>query len=289
MKIGDLLKDKRKSLSFEFFPPKTKRGKVVFFETVRRLCIFRPDYVSVTCGAGGSTKDKTMSTIEQIILDNPLTILPHLTGIGSSKEEIADIVEYYKKKGIENILALYGDPPEKADKLPKIKNGFDYAKDLIRFLKTFNIFSIGAGAYPEGHRNSPSLDMDMVYTKEKVEAGVDFLITQMFFDNRFFYNFLERANNIGINVPIIPGIMPVNNFEKIRQLTSMCGATVPWHLRKLMAKYEDLPDSAEEAGIDYTTKQCRELLEKGVRHFHFYTLNRWEVVSKIITNLSLRT
>ncbi len=288
MKIGDLLKDKKESLSFEFFPPKTEQGETILFETIKKLSVFKPDYVSVTCGAGGTTKDKTVSMVERINRDNLFTVLPHLTGIGSSKEEITDIVEYYKKIGIENILAIHGDPPREAIKLPRIEGDFSYAKELVKFLKTFSIFSIGAVAYPEGHRDSPSLDMDMIYTNEKAEAGIDFLITQMFFDNRFFYDFLERADKTGINVPIIPGIMPVNNFEKVKQFVTMCGATIPSRLNKLMVRYENLPESAEKAGIDYTIEQCRDLLEKGIRFLHFYTLNQWEAVSEIITNLSFK-
>jgi methylenetetrahydrofolate reductase (NADPH) len=288
MKIRDIIERRGKTLSFEFFPPKTQRGETILFETIKKLSVFNPDYVSVTYGAGGTTKDKTMSAVERINRDNPFTVVSHLTGIGCDKKEITEIVEYYKRIGIENILAIRGDPTDETSKLPEVKNGFNYAKDLIAFLNNFNSFCIGAGVYPEGHPDAPDLSIDMIYTKEKIAAGADFLVTQMFFDNRFFYDFLRRADKAGINVPIIPGIMLLNNFPRVKQLAGMCKATIPVELDKLMTKYEDSPESIQEVSIDYTTKQCEDLLSQGVKHFHFYTLNQWQIVSKVIENLSLK-
>ncbi len=288
MKIRDIIESKGRTVSFEFFPPKTQCGEDILFETIKKLSVFKPDYVSVTYGAGGTTKDKTMSVVERINRDNPFSVVPHLTGIGCNKKEITAIVKYYKRIGIKNILALRGDLTEETNKLPKIKDGFNYAKDLIEFLNDFNSFSIGAGVYPEGHPDSPDLNMDMIYTKEKVTAGADFFVTQMFFDNRFFYDFLRRADKAEINVPIIPGIMLLNNFPKVKQLAGMCKTTIPLELDKLMTKYVNSPESIQKAGIDYTTKQCEGLLSQGIKHFHFYTLNQWQSVSKVIENLSLK-
>ena len=287
MKVSDIIKSKEKTLSFEFFPPKTQQGESMFFETLKKLSVFKPDYVSITYGAGGTTKNKTISIVERINRDNTLVVVPHLTGIGCDKKEITDIVEYYKKIGIENILALRGDPCQETNKLPEVKNGFKYAKDLIGFLKDFNLFSIGAGVYPEGHPDAADLNMDMIHTRQKVAAGADFFITQMFFDNRVFYDFLQRADKAGINVPIIPGIMLLNNFPKVKQLAGMCKATIPVELDRLITKYADSPESIKKAGIDYTTNQCADLISQGIKHFHFYTLNQWEFASKIINNLSL--
>ncbi len=285
MKIIDIIKTTGKSLSFEFFPPKTEQGEHSLFETINRLSIYKPGYVSVTYGAGGSTRDKTIAVVERIKKETSLTVMPHLTCIGSTKQEISEIIGYYKDIGIENILALRGDPPMGTTEYPEIEDGFEYASDLIEFLKSMKAFSIGAAVYPEGHRESPSIEMDMVYTKKKVDAGADFFITQMFFENRFFYEFLQRAEKYDINVPIIPGIMIITDFKRIRQLSNMCGTSIPKKLGDLIDKYTESSNESRTAGIDYTTEQCRDLLENGIKYFHFYTLNHWEPASMIINNL----
>ena len=286
MKISDILTEKERTISLEFFPPKTEPGERLLFGTIDKLSVFEPAYVSVTYGAGGSTKDRSMSTVERIKRDTSHTVMPHLTCIGSDREEISEIVEGYKAIGIENILALRGDPPKGVTEIPHLEDGFDYASDLIRFLRAYGDFSIAAAVYPEGHSESPSLEMDMQYTKEKVEAGTDFLITQMFFDNSFFYGFMERCQKIGIDVPIVPGVMPITNFDRITQLSQMCGASIPPRLSRLVDRYADSSEDARKIGIDYTIEQCRDLIENGVQYFHFYTLNHWEAVSEIMANLS---
>ncbi|MGQ9609056.1 MAG: methylenetetrahydrofolate reductase [NAD(P)H] [bacterium] len=287
MKISDIIKNTGRSLSFEFFPPKTEQGEYTLFETIDKLSVFNPSYVSVTYGAGGSTRDKTIAIVERIKKETSLTVMPHLTCIGSTKQEISEIVNYYKNIGIENILALRGDPPMGVTEYPIVEDGFDYASDLIEFLKLLKTFSIGAAVYPEGHKESPNIEMDMIYTKKKVDVGADFLITQMFFENRFFYEFLQRAEKYNINVPIIPGIMIITDFKKIRQLSRMCGTSIPKHLGDLIDKYAGSNDESRSAGIEYTTEQCRDLVENGIKYFHFYTLNHWEAASEIINNLSL--
>jgi methylenetetrahydrofolate reductase (NADPH) len=172
--------------------------------------------------------------------------------------------------------------------IPQVEDGFDYARDLIAFLKNSYDFSIGAAVYPEGHRESPTLEEDMRHTKEKVDAGADFLITQMFFDNRFFYNFLERSEKLGVNVPIIPGIMPITNLKRVRQLSLMCNASIPSDLNELIYKYENSSEDSRKAGLDFTTRQCKNLWENGAKYLHFYTLNQWEPSSEIISQIPLR-
>jgi methylenetetrahydrofolate reductase (NADPH) len=282
MKIRDSIEGRNKAFSFELFPPKTEKGDKALLETIEKLSAFDPAYVSVTYGAGGSTRDRTISVVDSIKSDTPHIVMPHLTCIGSSKEEIIDIVEYYRSIGVENILALRGDPPMGVTEIPEIDDGFDYASDLIVFLRDSYNFSIGAAVYPEGHRESITIEADLQYTKEKVDSGADFLITQMFFDNRFFLSFLERCEALGINVPIIPGIMPITNLKRVRQLSLMCNASIPSSLNELIYKYENMPEDGRKAGIDYTTQQCRELWEHGVRYFHFYTLNQWQPSTEII-------
>ena len=288
MKIDNILREKKRAISFEFFPPKTEQAEQTLFETIEKLSSFNPSYVSVTYGAGGSTRDKTMTTVQKIRQNSSFTVMPHLTCIGSDKKEIAEILDYYKSIGIENILALRGDPPMGATELPDVEDGFDYARDLVEFIETYGIFGIGAAAYPEKHKESPNMEFDMIYTNDKVEAGAGFLITQMFFENRFFYSFLERSDMMGIEIPIIPGIMPITDLKKIKQLSQMCGASVPHKLSELIHKYGDSLEDGRKAGIEFTIEQCRNLMENDVRYFHFYTLNRWEAVSEIMEQLKIK-
>jgi len=282
MKIPDIIKEKELSISFEFFPPKTEQGERTLFDSIEKLSSFDPSYVSVTYGAGGSTREKTISIVERIKKNTSHTVIPHLTCIGSGKEEIREILDKYESMGIENILALRGDPPMGVTEIPQVEDGLDYAKDLISFIKSNYGFSMGAAVYPEGHRESSTLEADLLYTREKANAGADFFITQMFFDNTFFYSFLERTGKLGIDIPIIPGIMPVTNLKKIRQLAIMCNASIPSKLNELIYMYENSPEDSRKAGIDFTAEQCRNLKENGVKYFHFYTLNLWEVSSEII-------
>ena len=287
MKIDNILREKKRAISFEFFPPKTEQAEQTLYDTIEKLKSFNPSYVSVTYGAGGSTRDKTMTTVQKIRQNTSFTVMPHLTCIGSDKKEIAEILDYYKSIGIENILALRGDPPMGVTELPDVEDGFDYARDLVEFIDTYGIFGIGAAAYPEKHRESPNTEFDMIYTDDKVQAGAGFLITQMFFENRFFYSFLERSDMMGIDVPIIPGIMPITDLKKIKQLSQMCGALIPHKLSELIHKYSESPEDSRKAGMEFTIEQCRNLIENGVGYFHFYTLNRWEAVSEIIKQLKI--
>lgn len=285
MKIKELIARQGKSISFEFFPPKTKEGEDQLFEAIEKLESLTPTFVSVTYGAGGGTRKNTRHMIKLITERTSLTPMPHLTCVDQSKEELRGILNDYLRLGIENILALRGDPPTgTTESIPK--NGLCYAKDLMQIVASFDAFSIGVAVYPEGHIESPSLEMDMVYTKQKVDAGADFAITQMFFDNRFFYHFMERAEKVGIRVPIIPGIMPITDIEKIKRFSQMCGATLPASLVDRMEKATSL-EEAHRIGIDFATRQCEDLWRNGVRYFHFYTLNRSEAVTEILRNLAL--
>jgi methylenetetrahydrofolate reductase (NADPH) len=285
MKIGDMIRNKKESISFEFFPPKTDSAERTLFETIEKLSAFDPTYVSMTYGAGGSTRDKTIRMVERLVHETRLTVMPHLTCINASKDDTRGILDYYKKLGIENILALRGDPPMGVTELPEIEDGFDYARDLIRFIKKEYDFSISAAVYPEKHREAPSIEMDMAYTKEKVDLGAEFLITQMFFDNKFFYDFMDRCEKIGINVPVIPGMMIITDLKKIGQLSNMCGTSIPSKLGELMEKYDEPTDDARKAGMEFTINQCQDLLDNGVKYLHFYTLNRWEPVTEVLNSI----
>lgn len=285
MNIRDIIEQRGSSLSFEFFPPKTQEAEPRLFDEIKRLECFRPSFVSITYGAGGSTRRSTKRIVERIVRQRSLTVMPHLTCIGQGQDEVAAILRDYQQLGIENILALRGDPPKEptgsfAD------DGHCHASDLVRLARSFDGLSIGVAVYPEGHVEAPSLETDMFYTKQKIEAGADFAITQMFFDNRFFYGFMEKAEKAGIRIPIIAGIMPITDIQKMRQFCQTCGSTLPSSLVHRMESAGSLVE-VERMGIDFATRQCEDLWQNGVRLFHFYTLNRSEVVTEVLRNLSL--
>jgi methylenetetrahydrofolate reductase (NADPH) len=286
MKIRDMIERQGRSISFEFFPPKSEEGEEQLFEAIRRLESFKPTFVSVTYGAGGGTLKNTRRVIKRIREETSLTPMPHLTCVDQSKEELRDILSDYLGLGIENILSLRGDPPKGTTMLVP-KDGLCYASDLVQLAASFNAFSIGVAVYPEGHIEAPSLETDLFYTKQKIDAGADFAITQMFFENSFFYRFMERAQKAGIDIPIIPGIMPITDIEKIKKFSQKCGATLPAHLVERMQKAAS-PDEARKIGVDFAIGQCEDLMRNGIHYFHFYTLNRLEVVSEVLENLNLR-
>lgn len=288
MKIRDLIRAKGKSLSLEFFPPKDEAGERQLFETITRLEALNPTFVSVTYGAGGGTSKNTRHVVRRLKWETSLTPMPHLTCIDQSKDELKAILEDYQKSGIENVLALRGDPLEGAGKFIPHKNGFCYARELVELAVSLGGFSIGVAVYPEGHLESPGLEKDMDYTKQKIEAGADFAITQMFFNNLYFYDFLERAQKANISIPIIPGIMPIMDINKIKKFSQRCGATIPKHLAQKFERTSSNAEEAKKVGIELTTAQCADLLKNGVRYFHFYTLNRSEPVAQIVRNLGLQ-
>ena len=288
VKIGQLIAEEGKSLSFEFFPPKDKAAEDRLFENIARFGAFNPTFVSVTYGAGGGTLKNTRHVVLRILEETPLVPMPHLTCVDQNRDELKAILEDYMKLGIENVLALRGDPPKGAEKFTPPKDGFCYAKDLVKLAASLSGFSISVAVYPEGHCESPNLEMDMYYTKQKIDAGADFAITQMFFDNSYFYDFLERAAKANIKIPIIAGIMPITNIDRIKRFSQICGATLP---DKVIQRFEKAGSKAEEAkkvGIEVATEQCADLLEHGLRYFHFYTLNQSDAVLQVVSNLGLQ-
>lgn len=288
MKIGQNIKEKGASLSFEFFPPRDEAGEKRLFENIKKLEVLNPNFVSVTYGAGGGTLKNTRKVIERIKRETSFVPMPHLTCVDQSSDELRNILEDYRKLGIENVLALRGDPPQGTEKFVMPDNGFCYARDLVKLAASMSAFSIGVAAYPEGHCESPSLELDMAYTREKIQAGADFVITQMFFDNMYFYDFLERSVKAGIRVPIIPGIMPVTDIGKIRGFAEKCKVTIP---DRIIRRFENTTPDAEEVrkiSIELATEQCADLLAHGVPYLHFYTLNQSATALKIVDNLGLQ-
>ncbi|MGB9766200.1 MAG: methylenetetrahydrofolate reductase [NAD(P)H] [Sulfurihydrogenibium sp.] len=287
MKIIDKLKQVKTSVSFEFFPPKTKELEESLFNTIEELKHINPTFVSVTYGAGGSTREKTRDVVKKIHEETNLTVMAHLACVGHSKYEIKSILDDYQRIGIENILALRGDIPISFEKENLPSDGCKNAAELVSFIRENyrDYYCIAVASYPEGHPESPNLERDIYYFKKKVEMGADFSITQMFFDNNFFYEFIEKCQKVGINIPIIPGIMPITNFNQIRKFASLCGATIPEDVIKIFEKYADNPEETKKVGIDFATKQCEDLLKNGVKGLHFYTLNKSDATIRIYQNI----
>ncbi len=285
MKISQLLQNKSPLFSFEFFPPKTAEGEKNLYETIKNLRKLEPAFVSVTYGAGGSTREKTVDLVIRIKHELGIEPMAHLTCVGSTEDEIKGILTRLNNNGIENILALRGDLPQQENPAKQVYQSFNYACELIQFIRKNHDFCIGAAAFPEGHLESKSLEEDTHYLKVKAVAGADFFITQLFFDNRYYFDLVERAERAGVNIPIIPGIMPITNVEQIERFTSLCGTTIPQDLRKRLEEIREKPESVMNLGIRYATEQCKDLLDKGVPGIHFYTLNRSPATIAILREL----
>ena len=286
MKIKDILQEKR-TVSCEFFPPREEDGIPAVFRAIDRVSAFTPDFISVTYGAGGSTRAFTERITTQVKQDTDLEVMAHLTCVAQTKDEVQGVLERLDDAGIENVIALRGDPPRGEAAFVPVEGGFHHATELIEHIRAHFGFGLAAACYPEGHTESPDLDWDIRYAREKVDKGADFLISQLFYDNRYFFDFLERAEQAGINVPIIPGILPILNTAQIRRFTSLCGATIPAELDRQLEQYADDDNAVRELGIEYATNQVRELWDEGVSGVHFYVLNRSYSVSRILSNLNL--
>jgi methylenetetrahydrofolate reductase (NADPH) len=271
MKIKAILEKVRPAFSFEFFPPKNSEGFEQLFTTIGQLKSCQPSYVSVTFGAGGSTRAQTIELVGRIKREIGLESMAHLTCVGSSKEELRSILDTLQENGIHNILALRGDPPQGQEKFTKAENGFAYANELVEFIRKHYDFCVGVAGYPEGHVECPDKNVDLENLKKKVDAGADFIVTQLFFDNRFYFDFVERALTAGIKIPIIPGIMPVLNVKQTQRFTKMCGSTIPETLMKQLESFQDEPDTVRKIGIEHATVQCELLLQQEAPGIHFYT------------------
>ena len=286
MKIIDILKETR-PISFEFFPPRSAEGIPAVLETLEELKVYRPDFVSVTYGAGGSTRAFTEEITFQAKQNAGVEVMAHLTCVGQTKDEIHGVLQRLETAGIENVIALRGDPPRGSAEFIPVAGGFQHATDLLQHIKaTFN-FGVAAACYPEGHTESVDLETDLEFIKLKVDLGADFLVTQLFYDNRYYFDFVERARAAGINVPIIPGVLPVLNSGQVRRFTALSGSKIPADLDQLLDKYADNENSARDMGVEYATAQVRELWDAGVPGVHFYVLNRSYSVSRILDNLQI--
>ena len=286
MKIKDILESKR-TISCEFFPPRDSDGIPAVLRTAGRIRSYNPDFVSVTYGAGGSTRAFTEEITSSLKRDTDLEVMAHLTCVAQTEEEVHTALVRLDELGIENVIALRGDPPTGQDNFVPAEGGFKHATELLRHVRDNFEFCLAAACYPEGHVESSDLITDMNYVKMKVENGADFLVTQLFYDNQDFFRLMERAETLGIDVPIIAGILPILNTNQIRRFTSLCGSKIPDELDIQLERYVDDDDAVRELGIEYATRQVQELWDQGIAGVHFYVLNRNYSVSKILDNLKL--
>ena len=282
MKIIDILNQDRPTLSFEVFPPKTSDTYDSVAKATQDIAALRPDFMSVTYGAGGGTSDYTVGIAAGIQQQYGVDVLAHLTCASSTREHVAQVLENLKEKGIQNVLALRGDIPEGGAPA----HDYQYAAQLVKDIKAHGDFCIGGACYPEGHLESPDLVSDIRHLKEKVDAGAQHLVSQLFFDNEDFFRFLERARIAGIDVPIEAGIMPVLSRSSIQRMVSMCGASLPRKLTRILARYGDHPAALREAGIAYAIDQISDLIAGGVEGIHLYTMNDPAVAQQIAGSLT---
>jgi methylenetetrahydrofolate reductase (NADPH) len=285
MRIDRILDERRPVFSFEFFPPKTDEGMEQLKQTLHDLKEDEPAYVSVTYGAAGATRDRTVEITRWIKQDLGVEAMAHLSCVGEPVQRLRQILDQMRDAGIENVLALRGDAPRGETEWKPHPGGLRYSTELAKLISDNYDFAIGAACFPEVHPEAPDMASDIKFLKEKVGAGVGFLITQLFYDNELYFEFVDEARAAGINVPIIPGIMPVTNFSQIKRITEMCGATIPENFERELAARADDPGALNELGVAYATLQCAELLARGAPGIHFYTLNRSPATRAILAAL----
>ncbi len=288
MNIAQVLHNQRPSFSFEFFPPKTQEASENLYNAISELNTLQPSYVSVTYGAGGGTRELTHDLVVKLTKESGLTVVSHLTTVGHTQDEIGDILKNYHNSGVQNIMALRGDPPKGQSEFVAFEGGFAYASELVAYIKKhYPAMGIGVAGFPEGHPGCPNRLLEIEYLKRKVDAGADYICTQLFFDNRDFYDFQERCELAGIHVPIIAGIMPIVARKGMKRMAELAlGARFPAKLLRAMDRAKD-DDYAKEVGIHWATEQVSDLVDNGVRGVHFYTLNKSDATLRIYKSLGI--
>jgi methylenetetrahydrofolate reductase (NADPH) len=288
MRIDEILASgERPTFSFEFFPPRTPEGEANLYLALAALRPLAPDFISVTYGAGGSTRGKTFEIVSRIRDEVGLEAMAHFTCVGATADELRTALDEMAGLGFENVLALRGDPPQGQEEWTKTEGGLEYSHELVQLISRDYPFTIGAACFPETHIHAASPEDDLRFLKEKVDAGVGFLITQLFFDNALYYDFVARARAIGIDVPILPGIMPITSPQQLTKVTTMCGATIPDHVLGEIQERRASNEAVAEFGVAYATMQCADLLAPGAPGIHYYTLNRSPATRAILSTLKL--
>lgn len=290
MRIQDLYGSGKFGLSFEIFPPRSEAGEEQLFSALAELMAFRPSMVTCTYGAGGSTRDKTLELLVRVRETFRVSTAAHLTCVGSTVEDLRKWLRRATEMGIENIIALRGDPPQGDAAFTPVDGGLAYANELVALIRReFRHFGVGVAGYPETHQEAPSPEVDLENLKRKVDAGADVVITQLFYRNRAFFDFASRYRRAGISAPLVPGLLPALNLEQIRRITSLCGASLPAPLAADLEKHRDDPAGQVAVGVEYAIRQCRELIGFGVPGIHFYVLNKAEATRKVLEALGFPT
>jgi methylenetetrahydrofolate reductase (NADPH) len=287
MRINEILAAETPVFSFEFFPPKTDPGEQNLYAALDDLKALEPSFVSVTYGAGGSSREKTIEIVKRIKEQFGLEAMAHFTCVGATVSELRETLDEMREAGIENVLALRGDPPEGEQEWTKTDGGLEYSNELVQLISADYDFAIGAACFPETHIHAESAESDLSYLAGKVDAGVDFLITQMFFDNDFYFDFVARARAAGVTVPIIPGVMPITRVGQVERMAQMCGSEIPAGLRRELHGRADDAEAVLDFGVAYATLQCSELLAAGAPGVHFYTLNRSPATRGLLSALRI--
>lgn len=274
-KVTDIFKDKKRTYTFEFFPPKTPAGIAKLYETISELNKLGPDFVSVTYGAGGSTRGATLEICAEIQKRFDLTTLHHFTCVGHSQAELRSILDQMKRNNIRNVLALRGDPPQGVEKGESSPDELEYCYQLCDLIKSYgDFFSIGVAGFPEGHVNCPDKETDSKYLKIKIEHGGEFVVTQLFFDNSIYFEYLERLKRAGVNVRVLPGILPITSYQGLLKFCNICGTTIPQKIHDIFKPLDGNDEATYKAGVDFAVAQCQELLNGGAPGIHFFTLNK---------------
>jgi methylenetetrahydrofolate reductase (NADPH) len=285
MRIDEILEDTRPCFSFEFFPPKTDEGMENLWRAANELKEDAPAFVSVTYGAGGSTRERTIDIVKRIKNELGLEAMAHFTCVGATVEQLRGVLDTMRDAGIENVLALRGDPPAGQEEWRATEGGLTYSTELVELIARDYDFTIGCAAFPEVHIHSESMEQDLRVMKEKVANGARFFLTQLFFDNDLYFEFVEKARAAGIDAPIVPGIMPVQAFGQLKRMTQMCGTSIPPEFERELERRQDEPDAVRDLGVAYATLQCADLLSRGAPGIHFYVLNRSPAARAVLAAL----
>ncbi len=288
MRLPQMFRTQPFVLSIEIFPPKTSDGDAVLRRNLRTLVEYDPSFVSCTYGAGGSTRDRTLQWCREIQSDFHRTAMTHFTCVGSTREELISWLDQAVAEGIQNVMALRGDPPAGQEAFKTVEGGLSNANELVELIReTHSGLGIGVAGYPEKHQEAPSLDIDLQHLRRKVDAGADAVFTQLFFVNDNFFVFRDRCDELGIRIPIVPGIMPITDFARIKRITSMCGTVFPEELATRLEAVQDDPQAQFEIGVEHAIQQCEELRSAGVPGMHFYALNKSDACQRILDMMSI--
>ncbi len=286
MKFDQMYQSDELVLSVEIFPPKTEKGVRLLFEELEHIKRHQPAFISVTYGAGGSTRQRTLDLVKAVRHRIDIETVPHLTCVGASQSDLSTFLDDAEAQGAENIVALRGDPPKGETVFRPAADGFGHANELVAFIRQRTDFGIAVAGYPEGHQECKDWQKDIAYLKQKVDAGADLVLTQLFYDNTAFFRFREAAVQAGIHVPIVPGILPIVKFKQVQRITALCGATIPDQLTTRLIAYPDDSHDQKEAGLAYAVEQCQELLDDDVPGLHIFSLNNGHITSRLVNALS---